>query len=80
MITNQVIYYIVDSPLVIADLTGNNPNVYYELALRHSFKKPIIQIKEESERLAFDIVGMRTIDVDYRFIESMQKCSEEIIN
>jgi hypothetical protein len=29
--------------------------------------------------VAFDIVGMRTIDVDFRYIDSMKKCKKEII-
>lgn len=44
LINNQVIKYLVNSRLVIADLTGHNPNVFYELAIRHFLKKPIIHI------------------------------------
>lgn len=65
--------------LAVADLTGGNPNVYYELAIRHGAKKPVIQIKEVSESLPFDIIGTRTIDLDFRFVASMTKCKEEII-
>ena len=79
MINSQVIDHLMEDELAIADLTGKNPNVYYELAIRHGANKPVINIKEASESLAFDVVGMRTIDVDFRFIESMNKCKEEII-
>ena len=68
-----------EDEIAIADLTGKNPNVYYELAIRHGLNKPVINIKDVSESLAFDIVGMRTIDVDFRYIDSMKKCKKEII-
>jgi hypothetical protein len=40
LIDSQVIERIVNDPLVIADLTGHNPNVFYELALRHALSLP----------------------------------------
>jgi len=38
-ISHQVIKWLYNADLVIADLTGDNPNVIYELAVRHSFNK-----------------------------------------
>jgi hypothetical protein len=38
----QVMKRIVDSEMVVADLTGTNPNVMYELAIRHAIRKPVI--------------------------------------
>ncbi|HFQ4917279.1 TPA: hypothetical protein ACGUTA_004752, partial [Vibrio vulnificus] len=33
-----------DATLVVAELTGKNPNVYYELGLAHALRKPAILI------------------------------------
>ena len=80
IITSQIIEHLIDDSLVIADLTGQNPNVYYELAIRHFTNKPFIQIIESDEDIPFDIAGLRTINFDYRDLESVDKCKTEIIN
>lgn len=60
-INNQLISRILNDDLVIANLTGNNANVMYELAIRHASGKPIIHICEEGTVLPFDLKGERTI-------------------
>jgi len=60
-INNQLVNRIIDDDLVIANLTGTNPNVMYELCLRHAAAKPVIHICEEGTDLPFDIRGERTI-------------------
>jgi hypothetical protein len=49
-----------DDDIVIADLTGANPNVMYELGLRHTRNALTVQIGEYG-RLPFDITVIRTI-------------------
>ena len=61
MINTQIINRIVNDDLVVANLTGNNPNVMYELCLRHVVAKPIIHICENGTILPFDIKDSRTI-------------------
>ena len=60
-INTQVITSILDADLVVANLTGTNPNVMYELCLRHAIAKPVIHICEEGTDLPFDIKDSRTI-------------------
>lgn len=71
MITNQVIENLLESDLVIADLTYNNPNVFYELAIRHSTMEPYIQMIKFGQKIPFDINGMRTVffDIDIEHAE-----------
>jgi hypothetical protein len=59
-IPDQIFRHLRDSYLVIADLTDANPNVMYELGLRHTTGKLTIQIGEKS-RLPFDVATIRTI-------------------
>ncbi len=79
IITSQVIQHIIDDELVIADLTGKNPNVFYELAVRHTVKKPVVQLIESSESIPFDVAPTRTIHVDHRDLDSVASCKDELI-
>lgn len=79
MITSQVIQRIVDDPLVIADLTERNPNVFYELAIRHAIRKPLVQIIEKGEAIPFDVAGSRTIHIDHKDLDSVEDAKAAIV-
>lgn len=64
MINDRVITDILNADLVIADLTGHNPNVFYELGIRHLSVKPTIHITSVGTALPFDTHGHRTMFVD----------------
>lgn len=76
-ITAQVIEKTVESPLVIADLTDHNPNVFYELAIRHAAGKPYIQLIDESQSIPFDIADVRTIQYDFD-VSKAKRARQEI--
>ncbi len=80
IITNQVIQYIVGSPLVIADLTGRNPNVFYELAIRHAIRKPFLQLIKKGEEIPFDVAGVRTIQFDIHDPSNVKGVRRELIS
>lgn len=60
IITNQIMDYLVTADLVIADLTDKNPNVFYELGIRHCSGKAFIQIMHDKVDVPFDIGTVRT--------------------
>ena len=60
-ITNQVIPRLIEDDLVIADLHDHNPNVYYELAVRHTTGKPCILIGKSGDKMPFDVQDFRMI-------------------
>ena len=67
--------------MVLADLTSKNPNVFYELAVRHAVQKPVILIGEHGLDTPFDIAAQRLIfyslDPD-DIIEAKKQLSEQI--
>ena len=79
MITSQVIQHIVDDQLVVADLTDRNPNVFYELAIRHAIRKPLVQLIKRGEQIPFDVAGTRTIHVDHHDLDNVEEAKKEII-
>jgi hypothetical protein len=65
VITTQVFTHLWNDDLVIADLTGSNPNVFYELAVRHVRRKPFIHLIERGAKIPFDIAPNRTIEFGF---------------
>jgi len=59
-ITDQIFTFLRDADVVIADLSGANPNVMYELGLRHTLNRPTVVVGEY-DRLPFDVNTIRTI-------------------
>lgn len=78
LITTQIVKALDSAALVIADLTGANANVFYELALRHATGKPYIQLIATGEKIPFDVRGLRTIDVDLHDLDSVEHAKKEI--
>ncbi|MGY6037427.1 hypothetical protein [Aeromonas sp. AE23HZ002T15] len=69
-----IIQMIVDSDIVICDLSARNPNVMYELGIRHAFNKPVTLIKDKKTDKVFDIQGLRYIEYDESLrIDTVQK-------
>jgi hypothetical protein len=63
-ITRRILQEVLRCDLLIADITGGNPNVFYELALRHSQRKPFIQIRQKGTLIPFDVQDIDTIEYD----------------
>jgi hypothetical protein len=78
MITSQILQAVQDYDLVLADLTEHNPNVFYELAIRHAVDKPIIHVTDTHWRLPFDVSGFRTVVFDFTDLNSVAEAIKQI--
>jgi hypothetical protein len=79
IINSQIIQRIVEDDLVIADLTDMNANVFYELAIRHSIRRPFVQIMQKGQTIPFDVAGARTIFFDHRDLDSVEDAKKQIV-
>jgi hypothetical protein len=61
MIDSQVINHLLDAELVIADLSAQNANAFYEMGIRHMAVKPIIHMFLAGEVIPFDVKPYRAI-------------------
>lgn len=64
-IITHVIDQLVNADLVIADLSGQNPNVFYELGVRHAVHNNTILTAQDIEDIPFDLRALRTIGYCY---------------
>jgi hypothetical protein len=78
MIGDRMICDIVRSKLVVADLTDQNPNVFYELGIRHATEEPTILIAKMATVLPFDNVTHRIIFVDLTDWDSIKKARSSL--
>lgn len=61
LITDQIAEQIARSEFVLADITGQNPNVMYEIGIALTLGKHVILISQESQRIPFDISTYRIL-------------------
>lgn len=82
LINKQVFEFLLKSRLAVADLSFHNPNVFYELAIRHARNLPVVQIVRKADPIPFDINQSRTIVVDttdlYSFVPRIETYRAEI--
>jgi len=82
MITAQVIDCVIKAKLVVGDLSFHNPNVFYELSLRHACRLPTVHIIRAEDKIPFDLDQFRTVKIDcadiYTFVPKLETYRAEI--
>ena len=75
----QTIY---ESKIIIADCSGKNPNVFYEIGIAHTIGKPVILITNNRSDIPFDLSHIRYIVYDFtpRGMKEFEKALRITIN
>ncbi|WP_421211711.1 hypothetical protein [Aeromonas enteropelogenes] len=76
-ILSDIVTAIVSSDLIVADLTGSNPNVYYELGVAHALNKNVILLTQDINELPFDLRSYRIVSYSVHF-SKMNQAKEEL--
>jgi len=66
-ILKDIVQMIYDADVIIADLSGLNPNVFYELGVAHAMAKKVINITQDLSQLPFDIKSYRATGYSTHF-------------
>lgn len=76
-ILKDIVVGISSADIIVADLTGNNPNVFYELGLAHAMNKKVIIITQAIDDLPFDIKSYRAFQYSMLFYK-MPELKDEL--
>lgn len=82
LITHQILEHIAKSAYCVADLSFSNPNVFYELGVRHVCQLPTVQIIRKGDKIPFDVSQGRTITIDtsdiYTIMDRFESARKEL--
>jgi hypothetical protein len=83
-IMNEIWGAIASSRIIVADCSGRNPNVFYEIGIAHALGKPVVLITQKSEDVPFDLRHRRYLTYELTprgmkaFEKALKKTVEEI--
>ena len=79
LIALDIVERISRTPIAICDISSCNPNVFYELGIRHSSSLPVVLVKDKKTNNPFDIKDIRYIEYSERLeYDDVIKKHEEI--
>lgn len=77
-IVNQIWEELCGASVCVAELTGQNANVMYELGLAHAIGKPVAQIVQSMDDVPFDLRHLRTIVYDTQKVRWDEQLSRDV--
>ena len=83
-ILEKLAAYIKQADVLIADCTGRNPNVFYELGMAHALDKPVVLITSDevqeapTDIRAFEFIRYK-LDDEKGFVEKLDRALSQIL-
>jgi CheY-like chemotaxis protein len=75
----EVVYdHIATAHLIVADMTGRNPNVYYEVGYAHALGKDVVLLTQRAAELPFDLRGFNHIVYEGRITVLKEKLAQRL--
>lgn len=76
---SEMIGHIYEDDIAVVDITTLNPNVFYELGVRHALRASVtVLIRKKDTKLPFNIQGLRAIEYDPEDLESVEETKTKI--
>ena len=77
-INTTVINHLEQDELVIVDMSGHNPNVFYEFGYRTALNLPLIPFISEDDDIPFDVTTLRTIKYSLNDLEKTESVKKKL--
>jgi hypothetical protein len=78
-ITDKIFDAIRKATVITADVSGKNENVWYELGIAHSLRKPVIHLMEKGTKIPFDVKNTPFIIYDNKnYGEAIKKVEKQL--
>lgn len=77
-IVQRIYNQIARADVIVADMTGRNPNVFYEVGYAHALGRPVILLAQSSEDIPFDLKHYTHIIYNRRIIELLPELERRV--
>ena len=78
-ILRDVVYRLDSADLVLADITSLNPNVMYELGIRHTLCKKTVMVSQDRKEIPFDLGGYTVIEYGWKTSKEKKEFKENLL-
>jgi len=77
-ILDRIYNQIAKADCIIADMTGRNPNVFYEVGYAHALGKPTILLTQHADDIPFDLKHFPHIVYQSRIVELKEQLARRV--